>query len=66
MELTERVGQLEICNARTDERLSDLERYQAKQNGSLQRLEAKVDKIFYWLIGILGGLVVSLFLQLRG
>lgn len=69
MELTEQIGRLEVETARHDERLSDLERWQKRQNGSLQRLEAKLDKFFMWLVAFMGGVIGSLillFLQLRG
>lgn len=48
--------------AQHSERLDNLEEYQEKQNGSLQRLEAKVDKIYAWLIGVLGSVIASLIL----
>jgi hypothetical protein len=44
------------------ERIRNLEAWQKKQNGSLQRIEGKVDKIYIWLIGLMGGVITSLFL----
>ena len=43
-------------------KLSNLEGWQRTQNGSLSRLEAKIDSLHRWLIGLLGGMVVSLVL----
>jgi hypothetical protein len=48
--------------ARHDERIEAIEKTQEKQNGSLQRLEAKIDKIYFWLIGLMGGIIASLLL----
>ncbi|MEW6661977.1 MAG: hypothetical protein ACOY9Y_09675 [Bacillota bacterium] len=64
MELSERVGKLEVTVARHEERLEKVEEYQDKQNGSLQRLEAKMDSLNKWLIGLLGGVITSLILLL--
>ncbi len=43
-----------------EERLKNLEEWQAKQNGSLQRLEQKMDGIYTWLIALMGGVATSL------
>lgn len=64
VELSERVGKLEVTVARHEERLEKVEEYQDKQNGSLQRLEAKMDSLNKWLIGLLGGVITSLILLL--
>lgn len=56
------VESLAIEVARHGERLESLEAYQKKQNGSLQRLEEKIDKIYMWLIGLMGGVIASLIL----
>lgn len=73
--MAEKVAALEVAQGRLEERVSDLEKWQEKQNGSLQELEEKIDriynelnekmnKIYYWLIGLLGGVVASLILLL--
>jgi hypothetical protein len=41
------------------EKISKLEQWQAKQNGSLLRLEQKIDGIYTWLIGLMGGVIVT-------
>lgn len=64
MTLEERVNEMEVQIAKHSERISKLEEWQAKQNGSLQRLEAKMDKIQQWLIGLLGSVIASLILLL--
>lgn len=55
--------------AEHSEKIRNLEMWQEKQNGSLQRvegrvekIEGKVDKIYAWLIGVMGGVITSLFL----
>lgn len=46
----------EVCKPRLD----DLEQWQGRQNGSLQRIESKVDKLFLGVIGTGGGIVITL------
>ncbi len=46
--------------ARHGERLDALEDYQHRQNGSLQRLEDKVDRLYSQQLALLGGVVTSL------
>jgi prefoldin subunit 5 len=64
VDMAERVAALEVAQGRLEERVESLEAWQAKQNGSLQRLEEKMDKIQQWLIGLLGGVIASLVLLL--
>jgi hypothetical protein len=54
--------QVEVIIARHDERISDLEKWQKKQNGTLQKLYEKVDRLYVQQMTILGGLVVSIVL----
>ena len=65
MEITERVGKLEIAQARTEERLDNLEGWQKSQNGIIKEVNKKVDKLQYWIMGVmaavLGSLLVNLF-----
>jgi len=58
----ERLNQLEITVGRHNERLGNLEMWQDKQNGCLQRLEHKIDNLNKWLIALLGGVITSLLL----
>lgn len=60
----ERVTMLEVNYARLEERVEDLEEYRMKQNGMLQKLDEKFDKIMLWIIGLLGGIVADLILNL--
>ena len=60
MVIEEKVNEMEVLIAKHDERLKKLEEWQAKQNGSLQRLEQKIDGIYTWLIGLMGGVIASL------
>jgi uncharacterized coiled-coil protein SlyX len=59
MELEEKVNDMEVQIAKHSERLNNLEEWKAKQNGSLQRLEQKIDGIYTWLIGLLGGIIAT-------
>lgn len=43
-------------------RVDSLEDWQGRQNGTLGRLETKVDNIYKWLIGLMGGVITSLLL----
>jgi len=62
MNLEEKVNDMEVLLGKHDERLKKLEEWQSKQNGSLLRLEQKVEGIYSWLIGLMGGMIVSLIL----
>jgi len=53
--------QIEIL-ARHDERISDLEEWRTKQNGTIQKLYDKIDKLYMQQMTILGGIVVSIVL----
>ncbi len=55
MEIAERI-------ARTETEIQELRNWQGKQNGSLQTMEQKLDRIYMWLIGLMGGVVASLIL----
>ena len=62
MNLEEKVGGMAVTLAKHEERINKLEEWQSKQNGSLLRLEQKVEGIYSWLIGLMGGMIVSLIL----
>lgn len=50
-----------------EQRLTNLEKWQEKQNGSLQRIEAKLDRFTWWLVLTLGGVTATLVsILLRG
>ncbi len=40
-------------------RISALEDWQERQNGSLVKLNDKIDKIYWWIIGLTGTVAVS-------
>jgi len=55
--------------AEHSEKIRNLEMWQEKQNGSLQKvegrmekIEGKIDRIYIQLIGVMGGVIASLFL----
>lgn len=62
--IDERVTVLEVGQARLEERVDKLESWQTKQNGTLQRLEEKIDIFMWWIIGVLGGVIVQLALTI--
>lgn len=62
MDVEEKVNNMAVTLAKHDERLQKLEEWQAKQNGSLQRLEQKMDGLHTWVIGLMGGVIASLIL----
>ena len=43
-----------------EERQSDYDRWNTRQNGRLDRVDKKLDSIQYWLIGVLGSMIASL------
>lgn len=45
---------------RHGERINSLEEHRERQNGCLQRIEAKLDRFTWWLVLTLGGAVTSL------
>ena len=53
---------LEITVARHEERIMQIEEYVDKQNGRLARIEEKLDKSYFWLVGLMGGVIASLLL----
>lgn len=66
MDMAEKVASLEVAQARLEERVSDLEDWRKKTNGHLERIENKLNGIGWGIAGILGGVVVQLFLKLVG
>lgn len=45
-------------------KIENLEREQMAQNNAIQKVSDKLDKINWWLVATLGGVVVNLILQL--
>jgi len=43
-----------------EERQCDYERWNEKQNGRLDRIDNKLDGTKSWLIGLMGGMIVSM------
>jgi len=64
LEITERVGELEIAQARTEERLDNLEGWQKSQNCTIKEVNKKVDKLQYWIMGVMAAALGSLFVNL--
>jgi predicted PurR-regulated permease PerM len=79
VDMAERVAALEVAQARLVERVENIEErfedHEKKQNGSLQRIEQKMEAIdgklgkqmnaiYMWLIGLMGGVIASLILLL--
>lgn len=47
-------------------KIENLEKKQASQDALIQRVDEKLDKMNWWLVALLGGMVVSLIMQLTG
>jgi hypothetical protein len=45
---------------RMEEAIENLEGWQKTQNGSLQRMEAKVEKLQYWIMGVMTTCIFTL------
>lgn len=54
--------QIAATFARHDERIEKLEEWQKRQNGTLDKLNEKVDKLYTQQMTVLGGIVVSIVL----
>lgn len=53
----ERVSKAEV-------KIDNLEDWQERQNGSLKAIAKKMDNIHSWLMGIMGGLIISLIMMI--
>ena len=53
---------IEITVAKHEERIGQVETYIHKQNGRLARIEDKLDRLYLWLVGLMGGIIASLVL----
>lgn len=61
------MNDVEVTLARHDERLKSLENCFRQTSTSLTRIEGKVDKIYKWILGLLGTLFIAMLpLILRG
>ena len=49
---------IEEVVARHDVRIENLEGWQKSQNGALLRIDQKVDKLLYWLMGEMAALIL--------
>lgn len=56
------MSDIEVILARHDERITRLEDWAESQNGRLSRIEEKLDKFYFWLVGVMGGVIASLVL----
>jgi len=46
-----------------DQRFLSLEKWQERQNGSLERIESKVDKLFFGTLSVGAGLIVAVVVE---
>ena len=53
-----------VIGARNREAIANLKQEQQTQNDAIQKVNDKLDKINWWLVATLGGVVVNLLLQL--
>ncbi len=61
---SERLDELDKVQAQQGQKLKGVCKYQDKQNGSLQRLEARFNAFFVTLLGVLLTVVANIFLNL--
>jgi len=54
--------EMQVSLARHEERISQIEECMNKQNGRLARIEEKLDRLYLWLVGLMGGIIASLVL----
>lgn len=59
MEVSERIS---VAEARIEALEDQFIKHEEKQNGHMLRIEAKVDRIYMWLIGLMGGVITALIL----
>lgn len=50
---------IHVAVARLEERVEALEEWQRVQNGALQRLADRVDRMNWWVVGIAGGVAAA-------
>lgn len=50
---------IRVAVARLEERVEALEGWQKTQNGTLQRLADRLDRLNWWIVGIAGGVAVA-------
>ncbi len=50
--------------ARLDVEVGNLSGWQKSQNGALLRVDQKVDNLQKWILGVLAGVVASIFINL--
>jgi len=55
-----------VVGARNAADIKNLQREQQTQNAAIQKVNDKLDKINWWLVATLGGVVVNLLLQIAG
>ncbi len=64
MDMSERVLDLERKVERHSEAIENLERWQAKQNGSLSKIDDRLHSLERWIMATLATALVSLLIQL--
>ncbi len=50
---------VEVRVAVLEEQVAGLRGWQKAQNGSLQRLESRMDRLNWWIVGIAGGVATA-------
>jgi hypothetical protein len=60
LQLAEKVNHLEIGLGRVEQRVENLEGWQKTQNGAIHDVNKKVDRLQYWIMGLLASSLVSL------
>lgn len=64
MELIEKVNGLDARLGKVEQKVEDLGGWQKSQNGAIHDVNKKVDKLQYWIMGVMATSLVSLVLML--
>jgi hypothetical protein len=64
LEVEKEIMELKEDVARLDVEVGNLNGWQKSQNGALLRVDQKVDNLQKWILGVLAGVVASIFINL--
>ena len=64
MEVEKEIMELKEHVVKLDTEVGNLNGWQKAQNGALLRIDQKVDNLQKWILGVLAGVVASIFINL--
>ena len=64
MEVEKEIMELKEHVVKLDTEMGNLNGWQKAQNGALLRVDQKVDNLQKWILGVLAGVVASIFINL--